>query len=251
MKNWNLFSFNKVFFVAFFTLVVLNSFAVIVRDDLGMQFIKVLSIPVFFIFFYARNNKINISLIVFLVLAFLSDGVRLLFHDFNIFCLESVFYSFAFMQLIVFMLPKFKFIQFDGLIKAYLLMMFGVVVFFANVLYDFVGIEFLNSMETMLFSTKCTVITALVFVTYGVYLHVQSKQSILFLIATVCFGFSCILDYLNFSFVNVWSFMILNRITYLLGIYFIFRFIIEENKLKTRQIEVDVQENFSSDNIFV
>ena len=251
MKNWNLFSFNKVFFTAFFILAVLNTFAIITNDTMVMQLIRFSGIPFFLIFFYVKKNKINISLIVFLILAFLSDSAGFLFDDLDVICVESIFYCFAFMQLIILTLPKFKFIQFDGLIKAYLLMICGVTIFFVKVLYDLVGIEFLDSLETMLFSAKCFVLMALVFISYGLYLHLQNKTSIFLLISTVCFGFSCVLDYLNFSFVNVSSFMVLNRITYLLGLYFVFRYAMEENKFKIYQVEVEVKESFPRDNILV
>jgi len=250
MKNWNLFSFNKVFFAAFFVLAVINSLAVIIEDDVLLLSIKSLSVPVFLIFFYVKNNKINMSLMIFLAFAFLSESSGVLFPDLNVVCTESLFYCFAFMQLIVLILPKFKFIQLDGLIKAYLLMMFGVTLFFFKVLYDLVGVEFLERAEVMLFSTKSFILVILVFVAYGVYLHIQSKQSILFLIAAVCFGFSCVLDYLNFSFINNWSFMVLNRIIYLFGMYFIFRFVIEENKCKTHQ-GIQVQEHFAGGDMLV
>lgn len=249
MKDWNLFSFNKVFFAAFFVLAVINSLAVIVEDNGSiMALLKCLSIPVFLIFFYIKKNKINMLLIFFLAFAFLGESTETLFHNLNDICAQSIFYCFAFIQLIVLMLPKFNFIQVDGLIKAYLLMLFGVTVFFLKVLYDFVGIDFLNNIEAMLFTIKCFMIMILNFIAYAVYLHVQSKKSVLFLIATVCFGFSCLLDYLIFSFSNTWSFIMLNRIIYLLGIYFIFRFLIEENK-GTLNPTNEVYEDFSKDRI--
>lgn len=250
MKNWNLFSFNKIFFIVFFVMAVLNSLAVIIEDDVVMLLVKSMSVPVFLIFFYVRNNKINISLMVFLIFAFLSESSGILFPDLNVVCTESLFYCFAFIQLIVLILPKFKFIQLDGLIKAYLLMMFGVTLFFFKILYDLVGVEFLERAEAMLFSAKSFVLMILVFVAYGVYLHIQNKQSILFLIAVVCFGFSCVLDYLNFYFINKWSFMVLNRIIYLFGMYFIFRFVIEANKCKTHQ-GTQVQKHFVSGDMLV
>lgn len=248
MKNWNLFTFNKVFFAVFFILAVINSLAVFIKDDVIMQSLKSLSVPVFFIFFFVKHHRISIPLIVFLIFAFMSESAGSLFPDFNVVCTESLFYCFAFLQLFVLVLPKFKFMKFDGLIKAYLLMMFGVTLCFFKILYDLVGMEFLESAEALLFSGKSLVLIILIFVAYGVYLDIQSKQSILFLIATVCFGFSCAIDYLSFSFVNNWIFMVLNRIIYLLGMYFIFKFIIEENKCNIRQ-ENEIHDSFSSDNI--
>lgn len=250
MKNWNLFTFNKVFFAAYFLLAVINSLAVFIEDDVFIQSLRPLSIPVLLIFFYLRKNEINTSMVFFLFFAFLSESAGSIFSDFNSVCTESMFLCIAFIQLIVLMLPRFKFTQFDGLIKVYLLMMFGVALFFFKVLYDLVGMPFLEQAEAMFFSAKSMVVVILVFISYGVYLNVQSKQSILFLIATVCFGFSNALDYLNFSFVNNLGFLVLNRVIYLLGLYFVFKFIIEENNCKVRQ-EPEIEESFSGDNILV
>lgn len=211
--------------------------------------IKVLSVPVFFVCFFMKYSLKNISLIFFLLFIFLGENANFLFHDLSTVCTESIFYGFAFIQLIVLILPKFKFWQLDKMIKGYLLLMLCLGVFFLKVLTDVIGFGFLDKAEVLLFSAKNLAVIILGFVAYGVYFQLQNKQSIFLLIAVVCFSFASVIDYLILSSGNHWVYSILSRITFLSGLYFIFQFIISESAFKDYKSPETLNKGYLSDNI--
>lgn len=232
MKKWHQFTYDEIFFTAFLIILVINIFAVNIKDGVIMHFIDIISLPVFLIFFFARPNKINTPFIFFFTFLFLGENVSWLFQDFSVVSSQSMFYCFAFLQLIVLVLPKFEFLKLEGFIKAYLIMMVLLSLFFIKVLHDLVGVHFLNEAETLSFYGKSLVLIVLVFVAYGYYLCIQSKLSILFLIAAVCFGFCGVVAYINFSYPESYSLITLKRTLFIIGVYFIFKYIIEENNNK-------------------
>jgi hypothetical protein len=251
MKIGKILSFNTAVFLAFLFLLTVNTIVILSGNEALITPMRILSVPVLLICFLLKYRIKNILLIFFLIFIFLGENAKFFVRDTSELCAESIFFFFAFIQLMAFILPKFKFLKLDNIIRGYLLLMFCVSLLFLKVLLDVIGFDFFNKVEILLFSAKNLTIIALGFVVYGYYFQVQNKQSILLLIALVCISFSCIVDYLSLSSSYHWSFLITNRITYLSGLYFIFQYIIGESSWNKYGSSEKINRGLSSENVLV
>jgi len=96
---------------------------------------------------------------------------------------------------------------------------------------------------------KSISLIVLVVIAFGVYLNSETKLSILFLIMAISFVFSDILNYVSHYYVYHWSFIMLDRILHVIGLFFLFNYIIEYNKVpKIRDVK---EEKFITKKILV
>ncbi|OEJ98761.1 hypothetical protein A8C32_06070 [Flavivirga aquatica] len=247
MKNWYKSTFNKVFFGALLTLIVVNVVVAITENELLLQSTMPLFIPVFCIFFFIKYKYLSIPFISFLLFSFFGDTSVIFFKGDTVYHASNIFYFLSFTYLIFIIIPKFKFLEVDKLIGAYLLVVFLINLYFLYVLYGGLREVMLDNTGVILFVVKSLVLIVLGFAAFGVYLNRQTKQSILFLIAIICFSFSAILDYINVYYLHNWSFVMLFRVLYALGLYFVFRSVIEDKIVNKKTVEIN--DRFSSDNI--
>ncbi|MCF8273145.1 MAG: hypothetical protein K9I95_04870 [Flavobacteriaceae bacterium] len=230
MKPLPLFSFNKVFFGALFLLIVLNIIGTVSEDALFLQSTKPLFIPVFLIFFFIKNKTISIPFILFFIYSFLGDSASMVFSN-NIFLkASSVMYFLSYLCLVGFVFPKFKFEELNKVITVYLILVVLINVYFLYVVYGILKTIIPDSLELFLFGMKSISLIVLFIIAFGVYLNSETKHSILFLIMALCFVFSDILYYVSQYYVYHWSFLMFDRILHVLGLFYLFNYIIEYNK---------------------
>lgn len=233
MKNWNIYSFNTVILSALFFLLTVNAFAVFYKDSSFVQFINALSVPVFVVFSLIKYKSDNISFLFFCLFVFLSDSSGLFLQEVNMFYGSSIFYVAACIHLLILVLPKLDIYHIDKSIKAYLLLMFLIATFFLSLVYNTMGHVFFNSVEAIFFVVKSLACIILGLVSFGVYLRYQNKKSIIFLAAIICFGFSLIFNNLNIYYLSEWRFSLLDRWLHIVGVFFVFKFIIEEKQVES------------------
>jgi hypothetical protein len=227
--------------------MTVNVIAFFSEDKLFAQYINALSIPVFVIFALLKAKPDNISFFFFCLFVFLSDSSSLLFHDVNMFYATSIFYVAACIHLLILVFSKIKLIHIDKPIKAYLLLMFLITTFFLSLIYNAIEQIFENNLEGVLFVVKSFAFIVLGLGAFGVYLSAQNKRSIFFLTAVICFGFSTIFDYVNIYFLSEWRFEICHQLLHVVGIFFIFKFILEEKHVKVNTFEY-LNNNSRTDN---
>lgn len=250
VKNWFKITFNKVFFCALLLLLAVNFISAISEDELLLQTTQALFVPVFLIFFFVKHKTLSIPFILFLIFTFLGDISSMVFLDEGVVKVTSVLYFLSFMHLVIMALQKFKISELDKLIGIYLLVVFLISLFFMHALYEIVQSIILDDSEVILFGAINTVLIILAFAAFAVFLNRQNKQSVLFITAVVCFVFSSALGYVNHYYLYDWSFVMLNKTLYIIGLYFMFKYIILEKKSR-KTILIEEPERFSSDNILV
>ncbi len=240
MKRLLLFSLNKVFVGALFLLIVLNIIGTVSEDALFLQSTKPLFIPVFLIFFFINNKFNNIPFILFFLYSFLGDSSSMFFSNEIFLKASSIMYFLSYLCLLSFIIPKFKFEEFNKIIAIYLTIVLLINMFFLYVVYGVLKSIIPDSLELFLFGIKSISLIVLVIIAFGVYLNSESRQTILFLIMTLCFMFSDLLNYISQYYVYHWSFLMLDRILHILGLFYLFNFIIEYNKsYKKEEIKED------------
>ncbi|WP_034040285.1 hypothetical protein [Wocania ichthyoenteri] len=248
MKDSILLSFNKVFFGVLLLLVAINILGSYSEDVLFLQTTKALFIPALLILFFIKNKALSLPLISFFLFSFLGD-VSLAFNENFIYIkASSVFYFLSYMCLIGIAISKFKFFEIDKVVGTYLIVVFLINAYFLYTFYGVLKAIVPDSLEVFLFGVKNISLILLIFLAFGKYLANDTKPSILFLMVALCLVFSTILNYVSLYYVYNWSFVMLERVIYAIGIYLLLNYVIEENKSAITNNKT--QDSYNSDNIF-
>ena len=249
MKTWFKLTFNSVFFGALILLIAINVIGFVIKDALIMQTAMPLFIPVFLIFFFVKYKSLGIAFIAFLVFSFLGDMSSMFLAQETLIQTSSILYILSFLYLIIIAIPKFKLHHLDKIIGVYLIVVFMISLYFLYTIYVLMKAIIPNQTEVLLFGIKSLTLIILGFLAFAVYLNTQTKQSVLFLTAVVFFSLSAILNYINLYYLYNWSFELLQRVLYAIGLYVIFKYIIIKNVYKTTRSTILIDESYSSDNI--
>ncbi len=248
MKDSLPFSFNKVFFGALLLLVTVSIFGTYSEDVLVLQTTKALFIPVFLILFFIKNKALSLPLISFFLFSFLGDASLVFFENEIFIKASSSFYFLSYICLIGIAISKFKLFEIDKVVGIYLIVIFLINAYFLYTLYGILKVIVPDSLEVFLFGVKNISLILLIFLAFGKYLANDTKPSILFLMVALCLVFSTILNYVSLYYVYSWSFVMLERVIYVIGIYLLLNYVMEENKSST--ILDKTQNSYNSDNIF-
>jgi hypothetical protein len=247
MKSIFKFSLNKIFVGALFLLIGLNIFGAISEDALILQSSKPLFVPVFLIFFFIKNKTLGIPFILFFLYSFIGDSASTFFTNDTVIKASSVMYFLSYLCLIIFMVPKFKLVEFNRVITLYLIFVVAINMYFLYTIYGILKTVIPDSFEVFLFGIKSISLIVLVIIAFGIYLNSETKLSILFLIMALSFVFSDILNYVSQYYVYHWSFLMLDRVLHVVGLFFLFNYIIEYNKIP--KLIYSKKEKISTENI--
>ncbi|MCX7547443.1 hypothetical protein OS188_05680 [Xanthomarina sp. F1114] len=140
----------------------------------------------------------------------------------------------SYLALTIYIASKIKRIRFDKVVAAYLLIVISINSYFLYELFVVVKTQIIDTTEVNLFVAKSISLLVLAFVSFIVYLSSDTKQAILFLFTTLSFVFSDILHYISNYYIYNWSFVMLNHTLHLVGLFFLFNFVIGENRLRKR-----------------
>ncbi len=248
MKDLLLLSFNKVFFGALLLLITVTILGTYSEDVLALQTTKALFIPVFLIFFFVKNKALSLPVISFFIFSFLGDASLAFFENDIFIKASSTFYFLSYICLIGIAISKFKFFEVDKVVGTYLIVVFLINAYFLYTLYGILKAIVPDSLEVFLFGVKNISLILLIFLAFGKYLANDTKPSILFLMVALCLVFSTILNYVSLYYVYSWSFVMLERVIYAIGIYLLLYYVMEENK--SARIFDKLQNSYNSDNIF-
>ncbi len=248
MKDLLLLSFNKVFFGALLLLITVTILGTYSEDVLALQTTKALFIPVFLIFFFVKNKALSLPVISFFIFSFLGDASLAFFENDIFIKASSTFYFLSYICLIGIAISKFKFFEVDKVVGTYLIVVFLINAYFLYTLYGILKAIVPDSLEVFLFGVKNISLILLIFLAFGKYLANDTKPSILFLMVALCLVFSTILNYVSLYYVYSWSFVMLERVIYAIGIYLLLYYVMEENK--SARILDKPQNSYNSDNIF-
>jgi hypothetical protein len=249
MKSLFKFGCNKVFIGALFLLIVLNVFGAVSEDALFLQSTKPLFVLVFLIFFYIGNRALSIPFILFLLYSFLGDSASMFFSNETFIKASSIMYFLSYLCLIYFVIPKFKFEQFNKYISFYLVFVILINIYFLYTLYGVLGNIIPDKLEVSLFILKSVSLIVLLILSFSVYLISETKLSILFLIMALSFVFSDVLNYVNQYYVYHWSFLMIDRLLHAVGLFYLFNYIMAYNKSRT--LMVANTDKLSTKNILV
>ncbi len=248
MKELYPLSFNKIFFGALLFLVTVSVLGIYSEDVLFFQMTKALLIPVLLIVFFMKNKRLSFGFISFFMFSFLGDASLIFFENEVFIKISSTFYFLSYICLIGIAVSKFRFFEIDKVIGAYLIVVFLINAYFLYTLYGILKAIVPDNLEVLLFGIKNISLLLLIFLAFGKYLAKDTKSSILFLMVALCLVFATILNYVSLYYVYSWSFVMLERVIYAVGIYLLLLYVMEKSK---RSASLDKpQKIYNSDNIF-
>ncbi|MBP0905181.1 hypothetical protein [Mariniflexile gromovii] len=145
--------------------------------------------------------------------------------------------------------PKFKLSEVTILIGVYLLVVLSINLYFLNIIYGILSEVVSNRTEVMLYGIKSIFLIVLMLVSLGVYLNTQTKQSTLFLTAVLFIGLSVTLNYLKLYYLNDWSLELLHRVLYALGLYIMFKYIMNTGIKVKKPKPLLLKESYRTDTV--
>lgn len=248
LKNWIKIQYNAIFIYVLLLLIIINVIATITENTILLQLTKPLFVPAFLLYYFIKNKYINFVFIAFLLFSFLGDSSSVLFSSDAVLKASSLLYCLSYLCLVYVVATKFKRIEFDKIVGLYLLVVFLINVYFLYTLFNILQAIIPDSLEVTLFGIKSVSLIALAFVSFAVYLNSDTKRSILFLVTSLCFVFSDVLYYISNYYIYDWSFVMLDRLLHILGLFFLFNYIIEEYRHRKKRI---VNARISSENVLI
>jgi len=249
VKTWFKLTFNKVFLGALLLLITVNVIGAVTKDALIMQTLMPLFVPVFLIFFFVKHKSLGIAFIAFLMFSFLGDTSFLFFSGDTLIQASSILYLLSYLFLLIMVLPKFKLFEVDKLIGVYLFAVFLIALYFLYIIYGILQVLIINPNELLLFGIKNLTLILLTFISFGVFLNTQSKQSALFLTAVVFFGLSVMMNYVTLYYLYDWRFVLLQRILYAIALYVMFKYVMVRHIIKKKPKTIQLNEQYPSDTV--
>lgn len=152
--------------------------------------------------------------------------------------------------MIIIALSKFNVFEVNKVIGIYLVVVFSINLYFLFTIFEILKVV-IDGSQIIIKGANSLSLMILSFVAFAVYLNTQTKQSISFLVASIYFAFSVILNYVNQYYLYDWRFVMLNRAIYALALYQIFKYAIIENKSRKYLIINEHEKKFSSEYVLV
>lgn len=248
MKNKIKIGYPAMIFSALILLLCLNIVVVYGENLLLLNASKILFVPFILMLFFIKHKTLSFLFIAFLLFSFLGDSASWFSSEASVASSSNIMYLLSYMALIAIAIPYFKPGKIDKIVGTYLLFILIIKVYFLYAICSLLGNFIIDGTEMLLFGAKSLALILLVFIAFAVYLCTPTKSSILFLVMAICFAFSDVLDYVVNYYIYDWSILMIERILYMAGLLYAFKYVIETNKAsKTDYIENEVKESvFSS-----
>jgi len=236
VKEWLKISYNRIFLCVLCLLILMNVLATLSESGLFLQLTKPLFIPVFIMYYFIKNRFFSFVFVLFLLFSFMGDFSSVFSSNSSIVKFSSFIYFISYLMLIFYALSKFKRIRIDKVIALYLIIVVSINSYFIYELFSILKLQITDPIEVNLFAAKSVSLIVLTFLSFVVYLNSETKQSIVYLLVALCFVFSDVLHYISNYYIYNWSFVLLDRVLHIVGLFFLFNYIIGENRLRKRQI---------------
>ena len=229
MKKYLNISSNRLFGIALILVLIVNIFASYSENALFLNISKLLFVPVFLASFLIKDKVLSLVFLSFLMFSFVGDLFPSIFGGEAI--AANVMYLVSYICLLAIAVSNFRLEAIDKVVGAYLLVVLLINGYFLYTVCSFLNVLIVDEMEMLLFGAKSWALMLLAFTSFAVYLGKQNQASILFLIMSISFVFSDILNYVNHYYIYNWSILMLERVLHAVAIFYAFKYMIEQNKI--------------------
>lgn len=207
-------------------------------------------------YFLLKNKYINPLLIGFLIFSFLGDFSSVFFSDTILVQIASLFYCLSYLCLVFAAISRIRNFKMDAVVGAYLIIVFVINSYLMYELFSILQIKISDSKEILFFGIKSIALMILAFTAFLAYLNRDSKTSILFLGMALTFVFADVLYYISNYYVYHYSFVVLDRVLHVFGLFFLFNYMIAVNRKRKKVLvenrqEVQAENNLQTENAMV
>ncbi len=207
------------------------------KSVLVLRLVLLLSVPMYAGFSFLRLNTLRLSMAGFLLFAFLGNAFSAIFLHARYVCFANMFYLAALVCLVFALVPKFK-IQMKNnnkWLRPYLLGMFAIGLCFLFGIGHIFSMLVLSQVAFYVFVFQAVSLLVLCLLCFGAFLSVPTQSAIWPLVAVICFGFALAVNYISAFYLYHHVFELLGSLFYVLGLYFVFKFMLSEGKTKTKR----------------
>jgi len=196
---------------------------------------SVLMIPIFLFYSIIKGAKFNVLHKLIILVFFLSSFFAIFRDHFtcNILCTALLFLGIS--GLLSMAIKNLKTFNFKSGLGFCLLLVFLINVSFIVVLFNALKFNMTGPLEVVFFVIKFILLLVMAFVSFASYIEEGRKESLLFLFIAFCFLFSQAMYYLNTYYLPEFSFSFMAKILNIIGLFFIFQYIIEAKKIEHHQ----------------
>ncbi|MFB9057891.1 hypothetical protein ACFFU9_14185 [Mariniflexile ostreae] len=230
MRNELSISSSRIFFYALVLVVIINTIAYFTDSILVLNLINIFFIPALLIGYFLKRIGTSVLLVLGFLGVFLGD-VAFAFTNYGL--LEksyNLMYIIGCFCLIGAVWSKFSFIKMDKVVGTYLMLMFLISAYFLFVFFGLVKSNSPDSAEILFVTLKSACLLIMSFIALAIYLIKESRASILFLMLSMCFLSSKILNDISLYYVYDLRLAMLDRTLHLLGFLFLFKYIVVSNR---------------------
>ena len=184
-----------------------------------------LLIPILIFFFY-KYYRIRLVLIGFLIFAIIGDLSSLFDMKAYGVEIEAVAYCLGYLCLIYEAINRIKKLNISLLIGVYLVIVFIINSYFLYMFYSVIKESINDSVELSLIVIRIVSLLLFSLFSFTVYLSVESRQSILLLLMSICLVFSDVIYLVTEYYMYYWIFDVISKILYLAAFYCFYKYIV-------------------------
>jgi len=239
VKNWFKSTTNRTFSVVLLLLIVINIYGFLNNDTVVIQTTRALSIPIFFSIFFIKNKFISNIFIVFLLMVFVGDLFSMVVFNPMQLKISSAAYFCCYAVLVLIGLFRIKGSNFTGFVRAYLIVVFLLNVYFTYSLYGAMSYSIVDSTELFFTTLQVIALLSLGFVAFAGYLNKDGRQSIVFLMMSFCLIFSQVLSFVQTYYVPHNLFVVMEWFSRIAGLILLYSYIVEHNRLVKKRLVIE------------
>lgn len=251
MKKWSQINTGNLLFGLFLLMSLVIGGTYFIESIMVLKLVLLLAIPIPASFYFLRQKELNVAIVSFLFFAFLGNVFSVIFIESNYVGISNMMYLMALVSLIFTMIPEFKKYRLrkNKWLMVYLLAMFAISFCFFFEISQIFSALLLNDVDFYVFVFQGASLLILGLLSFGVYLNNQSHSVFHFLLAVICFGFALSVNYISAFYLYDFIFELLSSLFYVGGLYFMFKFLLGENKVKVQK-PIEDCEVFYSEIVF-
>lgn len=206
-------------------------------------------IPFLLMVYFSRQRVMSNKFLIIFILYFLGLLFDVMNHWGIALKLSELSYLIAYVLLISVMVPKLKYIKYEGVVSTYLTVILLVNTYLMYTVFNMVKGTFADNLILTLSVSKYIALLVMGFLAFAIYLSKESLQSIIFLIFVCCYVFSDALGFITSTYIYFWVFEGIQKILLGLGLFLYTIYVYNHHEKVKRTIEKAAQTIPSSEHI--
>ncbi|OIQ28996.1 MAG: hypothetical protein BM564_07205 [Bacteroidetes bacterium MedPE-SWsnd-G2] len=235
MTDWKFFKSNKAVLTVCSVLIIVLFIGVFLENSALISVSKLAVIPAFVGLYFIRRSYMPNFFFLILLCLFFAELFNTFSSNHGLLNLSRAFNLTGFVLLLSILMSKLKSIKFEGVVTVYLLVVFIINGYFVYSLFDSVKGEITNNLDMVYFLGKGGLSLFLGLISFAVYLSRETTRSIIFLVMTLAFLFSDVLNFICNYYLYYSGFEFVGGVLKIAALFFLMRYIYTHRSTNVRQ----------------